>query len=309
MKRFLIRFALIIFIPAICCVIVCEYCLRTIPNDYAYKNEWMTKNISEVQILNLGSSHGYYGIEPSVFSRKAFNAAHVSQSIKYDHFVFTKFYNQMDSLQILILPISYGSLIGYGPENGIEDWRVRFYSIYYNCDYHKYEPRYNLEVWYGLHVNEILDFVINGDDRLKCNELGRGTIYKLSNRNKDWKDSGAEAAERHTAKKNRDDIICKNIELIEEMIEMCANKDATVILLTTPTYRTYRENLDTLQLYQTIRNCEALEHKYDNVIYMNLLDDDRFVDDDFFDADHLDEYGADKLTMVLRQKIDMVVKR
>lgn len=304
MKRFLIRIFLIIAIPIISCTLCCEYCIRQIPNDYAYKNIWMTNNIEKVRILCLGSSHSYFGIEPSIFSKSAFNASHVSQSIKYDHFIFTKFYDKMDSLQVLILPISYFSLTSNGPEGGIEDWRTKFYSIYYNCDYHRFEPKYNLEVWNGLHLDEIIDFVLKGKTRLKCNDLGRGTSYKLESRDNDWKQSGIAAAERHTKNEINDEIVCNNIDYAEDIIKMCASRKAKVIILTTPTYKTYRNNLDSLQLNIMTENSEMLERKYDNVLYINMLDDSRFVDDDFFDADHLNEYGAAKLTMILKQTID-----
>ena len=91
---------------------------------------------------------------------------------------------------------------------------------------------------------------------------------------------------------------------IQGMIKMCAKKNATVILLTMPTHITYRENIDSLQMDVTIKKCKKLEREYNNVIYMNLFDDSRFVDEDFFDTDHLDEFGATKLTMILKQTID-----
>ncbi len=129
MKRFIIRTVLLIIVPLLLGIVLCEYYLRKIPNDYSYKNEWLSNNAGSIRVLNMGSSHAFYGIEPSQFSCKAFNAAHVSQSIKYDHFIFSKFVNEMDSLEVLVLPVSYGSFLGFGPENGIEDWRVKYLSL------------------------------------------------------------------------------------------------------------------------------------------------------------------------------------
>ena len=319
MKKFIIRLILIVVIPSIFFFALCEYCIRIIPNDYSYKNGWMTNNINKVKILNLGSSHGYYGIDPSIFSVKSFNAAYHTQSIKYDYFIFNKFYNQMDSLRVLILPISYPSLF---VQEQIMGKSLMYYSIYYNCDYHRFIPKYNLEIWHGLRINKIINFFLEGDNYLQCDELGYGTTNKYNMRCANWKNYGFKLAKSYTVKecyayiirnivRNNYDYL-KILECMAEpcmcqiqgMIKMCAKKNATVILLTMPTHITYRENIDSLQMDVTIKKCKKLEREYNNVIYMNLFDDSRFVDEDFFDTDHLDEFGATKLTMILKQTID-----
>ena len=304
MKRFIIRIVLFVLLPVGLSAAVCEFCLRRIPNDYSYKNEWLTNYASFIKILSLGSSHGFYGIESNCFSENAFNAAHVSQSIKYDHFIFSKFFDEMDSLKILILPISYFSMFGSGPENGIEDWRTKYYSIYYGCKYHRFEPKYNLETYNGLHLKNVKYSILGKADHRTCNDLGKGTTYALENRAENWEESGSIAAKRHTKTKIDTVILAKNKMMVEEMINKCGQKNVFVVILTTPTYHTYRENLNRKQLDLMIEYCESFEKQYDNVYYLNLLADDRFQSDDFFDADHLNEFGALKLSRILQQTID-----
>jgi hypothetical protein len=48
---------------------------------------------------------------------------------------------------------------------------------------------------------------------------------------------------------------------------------------------------------------DNLAHKYDHVSYLNWLQHDSFTEDDFFDADHLNEYGAEKLSKLLNDYI------
>ena len=304
MKRFIIRTVLLIIVPLLLGIVLCEYYLRKIPNDYSYKNEWLSNNAGSIRVLNMGSSHAFFGIEPSLFSCKSFNAAHVSQSIKYDHFIFSKFVNEMDSLEVLVLPVSYGSFLGFGPENGIEDWRVKYYSIYYGCKYHRFEPKYNLEVYNGLQFDKVWNSILCKADHRTCNELGFGTTYKLENRSEDWKESGATAAKRHTRAKIDSSIMEKNIRLVGEMVDKCVEKKAQVIILTTPTFLTYRENLNREQLKLMEDCCNSFVEQYDNVCYLNLLADERFCEEDFYDADHLNEFGAAKLTKILQQTID-----
>jgi len=304
MKKFITRTVLLILFPISLVVVMCEHFLRKIPNDYSYKSEWLTNKSNSVEILVLGSSGGFFGINPNYFSKNAFNAAHVSQSIKYDHFIFTKFFDEMDSLEVLILPISYSSLLDFGPENGIEDWRAKYYSIGYGCKYHRFEPKYNLETANGLQLENVVNSIQGKVNHRTCNDLGWGTNYKLEKRSEDWEKSGPIAAMRHTLDDIDTVVLTKNKMMVEEMINRCHQKHVSVIILTTPTYHTYWENLDKEQLDLFVEYCEDLEKQYNDVYYLNLLADDRFQPDDFFDADHLNEFGAEKLTLILQQAID-----
>ena len=78
-----------------------------------------------------------------------------------------------------------------------------------------------------------------------------------------------------------------------------------MFLYTPPAYHAYIENLDSIQLNETISTLLNLASKYENVTYRNFLLDTSFKEVDFFDADHLNEIGAKKLT----SKIDTLLKK
>ena len=94
-----------------------------------------------------------------------------------------------------------------------------------------------------------------------------------------------------------------NLSRVRRMIEKCRDRQITVLLLTTPAFITYRENLNETQLSLTRSFCQTLQNEYDNVYYLDMLDDSRFEEDDFYDADHLNEFGAAKLSCILNQLI------
>lgn len=277
---------------------VSEYSLRHVPNDYAAKNAWLERNSANLKILTLGSSHGLYGINPEFFSAKAFNAAHPGQSLKYDRFIFEKFVGEMDSLKVLVLPVSYFSLHSEGIEAGAEPWRVKYYSIYYGCDYYPFEPKYNLEI-YNIQPVELLKSFFGKASRITCSDLGFGTIHAKSCRKDDWNvKSGPEAASRHT-KKTDAAVINENIFHVRNIIETCRKRGIRVMLLTTPVHETYYRNLDAGQLGFVVEKCNWFRKNYGNVSYLNLMCDTAYTDDDFYDADHLNEFGAEKLTRFL----------
>ena len=144
MKRFLKQILLIVVFPIILFLGLFEYTLRSVPNDYTLKDNWMTTN-TDVRVLNLGSSHAYYGIRPQYFSEKAFNLAFTSQSLKYDHFLYYKYVPLCDSLEYIILPMSYFTL-RQNMDDDAENWRINGYCIYMGCDYYMYDITKNLEL-------------------------------------------------------------------------------------------------------------------------------------------------------------------
>lgn len=299
MRRFLKQISLLVVLPIILILGTIEYTLRSVPNDYALKDECMRNN-TDVKILNFGSSHTYYGIRPQYFNAKAFNLACTSQSLKYDHYLYHKYVPLCDSLEYVILPTSYFSF-RLNLDVGEESWRIKGYCIYMDCDYYAFDVSKNLEIASKDKLNSIFDVLFLGKTFLSCDSLGWGFNHSYKDRSEDWLDTGVTAAIRHT--KNSKEMIVDNISYLENMIEDAKMRGIKVILLTTPTFYTYRDNLDELQLHEMQDLCHNLTQKYDHIRYLNWLQHDSFTEDDFFDADHLNEYGAEKLTKMLDEYI------
>ena len=68
-------------------------------------------------------------------------------------------------------------------------------------------------------------------------------------------------------------------------------------------FETYCQNLNLEQLNVTIKTITGICSNYNNCIYFNLLSDPNFVSEDFYDADHLSEIGAEKLSKIINKKI------
>lgn len=293
--------------PIIIFLILVEHFLRIIPNDYSYKSQWLDSNSSKVKIWCFGSSHVYFGINPNYFSKESFNSGHVSQGIKFDHYILKKYINETNLLETVIIPISYFSL-WLNLEKWSESWRVPNYHIHYGCNDIKFALRFKI-VNERKPFNRAVKSFLKMQNDISCSELGWGTSCSFENKSPEWKESGKTACERHTVKKLDDDIQEINEEYIMDICSICKNKNVKVILLTTPTYHTYYELLDSVQLSKTIEFCRQTENMFDNVSYINLLKDNRFTDDDFYDADHLDDLGAKKLTLILNDTIEKICNR
>ena len=175
--------------------------------------------------------------------------------------------------------------------------------MFYHCPYHSFDLKYRLAIYDGIHPKKMIKKVMGMLDERYCTDLGQGTQYKLEKRSDDWQMSGEVAAQRHTGKGVNWKQYSKNQEYIYSIIQKCNDRGIQVILLTTPTYITYREHLPKEVLEVKDELCNKLQNTFDNVVYLNMLDDSRFVPDDFFDADHLNEFGAQKLTYILNDFI------
>ena len=307
MKRF-IKVIILFLLPVICGCVLLEYGMRNVPNSYSFKKNWLDKNISSVRIWSFGSSHGLYGISPKYFSKPAFNSAHVSQPLKYDAFIFGKYIEQADSLEWVILPISYFTMTSK-MEDGEEWWRIKNYCIYYDCPYHEWEPKYNIEIIgnplsFYKQIKRVGRYWIKGIDDNSCDSLGLDLGYSKTKRGEEWYMNGKQRVKFHTKDlQEKKPIIQENIGYLERIIKKCEAKNVSILLLTTPVCSTYYECVDSTQYSLMTETCETLEYAYKNVQYLNLFKDVRFIEDDFFDADHLETEGAAKLTKILDEYI------
>lgn len=284
---------------------VIEFLLRSIPNDYSYKASYYKEKANRIKIWNLGSSHAYFGIDPTYLGENSFNGAHVSQSIKFDYYIFDKYIDTMDSLEVLILPISYFTLFS-NLETGIEKWRVVNYSAY---NIYLPDLRSSLHVLSNRKpINKAIKSFLGIQNERYCTDLGFGTQYTYEKRELNLVTSAEGAVQRHTIKDINYDILNENKFFLEEICNKCNERNIKVVILTTPTHHSYYSQLNKNQLESTTNICVRLCNIYSNVSYLNWLTDDRFIDEDFFDSDHLNDKGAQKLTTLLNKEISQILK-
>lgn len=304
MRKFLIQIILFSS-PILLLLVSMEYFLREIPNNYSYKNSYLDKNASKIEVLFLGSSHIYYGVNPMFTKSKSFNAAYISQSLNYDLAILKKYQNSWNKLKYIIVPIDYFSLYTT-LDTGTENWRVKNYTIYYDInqtdDYLTHFEILNTD--FGDNLTRIKNYTFKNISDLNSNVLGWGTTYN-STINVNLIKTGKTAAKRHTFEMKNNLCFPKNIETINSLIEFAEKRDVKIIFITCPAYKTYVNDLEPNQLNNTIKTINQLTLKNSNCQYYNLLTDKLFIESDFFDADHLNELGAKKLTL----KIDSIINK
>ena len=103
MKKFLIR-TFLFLLPLALLLMGGEAVLRLHPNAAKAKDKAMRLTGSIIDTLILGSSHAYYGLCPELLGRNAYNAAQVSQTLKYDEFILNRY--ALPRLRAVVLTVS-----------------------------------------------------------------------------------------------------------------------------------------------------------------------------------------------------------
>ena len=147
-------------------------------------------------------------------------------------------------------------------------------------------------------ISRLESYFFNNSSDVKCNKWGWGTTYN-SNFSEDLIRTGTIAAKRHTIEIIRNVNFDKNLEILTSLIGFAKKKNIKVIFITCPAYKSYAENLEQKQLNNTIEAIARLTSINKNSVYYNFLNDNSFFKEDFFDADHLNEKGAKKLTLLV----------
>lgn len=296
MKKFLLLSTLL------CCTIITtlilgEFLVRTMPNPYKVKNKWMTEHSQNINSIILGSSHTYYGVRPE-YVDSLYNLANVSQNPKYDYFMLEKYGNLCPNLKTVILPISYFTLFDKSFEDGDEWYYELYYKIYMDCPYHSGFSKYSAEMFHlSVYFGKLGNWLL-GRSNIKCDSLGWGMGYSLANKIRDIDNANSMAVvKKHTAEDWS--YLEENCFYLDKIVSYCKLRNIKLILITTPAWHTYYDNLDKRQLnkmYEVIR-------KIPEVKYYDYLKDKRFVEDDFYDPDHLSDIGARKFTLILKSEV------
>ncbi len=295
MKKF-IRYVSIFIFPLLLILVICELLIREIPNDYIVKKKYLEKNVSDIKILCLGSSHGYYDLNPSYFKENCYNAAYVSQPVNYDYKIYQKYNQQLISLKWIILPVSYFTFFSK-IETSPESWRIKDYSIYSGLNGRYGQFMHYEMLTYGLSINLKRIFHYYSDKAnsdLTCSDLGFGIKFGTIKK-KNLDSTGYTAALRHT--KSLDKAYYEyNKKIVEDLILLARGHGVKIIIFIPPAWHTYVENMDKNFLNMALNTVDAICRKYPNVICLNYLNDNSFQYADYYDADHLNIKGSIKLS-------------
>lgn len=304
MKEFLIRVLKFLF-PILLMMGFAEGYLRDIPNNYSHLHDLLLQRRDSMEVLILGNSHTYNGLDPDGFGVPTINAANPTQDVSIDRLLLEKHLEHSPHLKCVILPVSYMT-IGRRMEQGLERWRIKNYIIYMDLPISSRVPGDHVELLnrrISDNIKLIVDHARTGAHNRTC--AANGGVPGKPIREVNMDEDGRLAAKRHTL--TVEGTMEANQRDLGSIVASCGARGIKLILINPPAHKSYRIHLEPVQLARSRAVPATMAETNDHVIHLDLLDDDRFTAEDFADTDHLNARGNDKLTAIVREEVQRII--
>ena len=308
MKKFILNI-FFFAIPILVLFVVIESYVTFSSNTFTVKAKYLKKNLKNVEVLVLGSSHHQTALNPEFFDLKTINLAYGMQDIHLDAELFFKYATQMDSLKTVILEFDYLTI---GKKVDQSYFRLSWYYRLYGIELYDIPLKYKLSMYassssffnnycfnkfndrrytYKMNQNGFVEndfpgiFLVNNYDVEKLNQK---FIYNI-NRMTD-----VHAFEN----------IKFNAEKINSIISYCSNHNIKVVLLSSPLYSGGKS-------FEVEHKRKLINHYLEgflsnkNVTYLDFQNDKIFIVNDFKDYDHLNSIGAKKYSLILNDYLNV----
>ena len=295
MKQF-IRKILIYTLPIVLVAVGLEIYVESIPNSYTYKRSYVEQHAAEIKTLILGSSYAYDGIDPSVLDT-AFNLANSSQCFEDDYRLLQRYIVYLDSLERVILPISYSSLQMVSSSN-----RRVYYTIYMDLYPRWPISKYSFECFnLELMLKKIAKHTLR-EDVVRCDSLGQRIGHTLESRpTTDWKETDKLIDNDRFVGKSAQEYIEENKYWLRRIALECQVSGVELCIVIMPSLGEYRNGMPQEQIVAMYDAMRFIASKFDCV---KLLDYQEWgTEDDFWNATHLNTYGARRFTLSLNHDI------
>jgi hypothetical protein len=315
MRRDVTRFLcklLLFLLPLLTLLGYAEVRLRQVPNGYRNKRASLERQLDSVEVLVLGSSHAYYGVDPNCLSLRAFNLAYVFQSPYYDTRLARTYLDRMPRLRLVLLDVNYISL-WYQLADTKESWRDYFYYHFWGIrcrDLARLDPMMvsyvALYTWkatlgYARHnfsANPTCDPLPNGFAPASCpsgfgNDPG-DTITHLTQVRDDWGKARVQCLDSMIEASH----LSENLADLDTMVGELRRRHIQVVFISLPVSDCFSRHLNPAIKLRNEQIIDSLCLKYD-CRRADYGSDSRFVVSDFRDGDHLNFRGAEKLSKIL----------
>lgn len=258
-----------------------------------------------VKLVNLGTSHGMYGLFYSMIDFSKMNLARSAQSFYYDLELLKKYSNKLNKRIVVIIPISMFSFYSHNGENINQNYiQLLEKEDILEVDVLKYYLFKNFSILYP--PSNILEVLKSKLEKTESDIIYPKDLEKREEREKE----SVETVKMHLgispkiySLKNAEQDFINLIKYIEDNNWRC-------VLITTPFSYLYNENIEKYQpgafkerIYDNIKEVEKKLNK--KFVYLDYSHDERFENhlEYFFDDDHLNEKGAKYFTEILLEDL------
>ncbi|NHM06113.1 hypothetical protein G4D82_02670 [Flavobacterium sp. CYK-4] len=233
----------------------------------------------------------------------------MSQTIFFDQLLFEKNIPQLPRLKQVVFCIEYTNL-SQVDDTGDDPWRKFYYQRFMGLQVPTisvFDPRqYSLALVQNfVRFKKILYRYLQEGTIVDCDASGWGTNYKKQNRT----DPNKVAQERALVQEDGLMDFTLNKNRIQAIINRCKEEKLQILIVSMPQTQVYGRYLNPKKLLAIQKACFEFQQKnLGTAYYLNLFNDARFSDDDFYDADHLNDVGATKCSRIVNENLSAMEK-
>lgn len=293
MRRF-VRSTLLFLLPLLVLLVAAEAYMRSLPNTYRYKDEWMWRNGDRVSTLLLGNSHGFFGLVPSEMGDSVFNLCAVSQRAREDFFLLQRYASACPHLHTVILVVDNSNLFDV-PMADEEPFRLTYYQLYMGDRSHSWLSRYGFEIASMQACWEKLK-QCHEQGGVGCDSLGWGTAYTYASRNQ----ATLKAGNVNPHSFNSWEATLANARDVRAIAKWCQQRHVRLVLLQMPVCKAYAAKMPDFQRRYINALADSCRQEY-GALTADFSRDPRLTENDFFDADHLNDVGARRFSRLLAE--------
>ena len=283
-----LRRLLVFLLPIAVAGIGLECVLRSSPNSYRATANIIRERADSVEVMILGNSHAFYGLQTNLLSPVAVNMAHVSQTLTIDREMLEHYAPQCPRLKNVILICDHSNLFDPPLDSGEESFRITYYHIYMGLCRPVWPKYFDWELWHTTAAMEKLKSIAGHSsfEAPLVEEKGDSIARRRADKHtcRDWSLAEANAAE------------------IRKIATYCQTHHLHLILLATPVTTDYLRHIPARQKAYLHELMSTMEHTY-GVTIRDYGADVRFCSDDFIDTDHLTPSGAARFTEILNMEL------
>ena len=258
----------------------------------------------DVNIGNLGSSHGAYNFDYTALTERGyscFNFANTSQSFDYDYAVLKEYGHYMTPGSVMFIPVSYFSF----NNEVVNDSEAQAMSLRY---YHFLSPDNipNYDLYVDIITNR-LPILSAGEDILKLLPDFKLSMIAFAAEDEinieEFAQTAHDRYSRHFDNKEEYFMPERKEELLA-IIDYCKEREITPVLITTPFSKYYYELISEEFLQEFNETVTAIVSDT-GVSYYDYSCDSRFFEnlEYFSDCDHLNSQGAKYFMEIIMDEI------
>lgn len=301
MKKFIVKSSLFI-LPLVLCFLFIEIENRT-NNTFYTKSKYIEDNKNSIEVLILGSSQTWRAINPEYLTMDVAPLAHGGSALNMDYLLFKKYVDNFPSLKVVIIENSYHTF----EEFRNTSWnKNHLFHIYY--DVNNYEGA----------VPWSENLLLTANPKAYIKKIGTNSIFPefgeynkygfITSTNSTLDESGyhtTELKKRHSGENVA--FYKKETKLLANIVATCNKKGLDLILFSPPKYKTYNINNKAGKLQR--RNLVFENYrKHQNIHIINYETKYENEKSIFYNEDHLNVYGAKKITEALNVELEELMK-